>query len=285
MVVGGGTPLNPEDHPPTLRLGWVQVPPCTFEWGPEERAPKPAASFGAPPVFDKEQPKDCAICLVPLAFGDQCTLPCTHTFHALCVEGLRSFGIKQVCPMCRVELPPGPEKLFDEATRRYFDMERLMDGGKAPWSALTTVQQRESDEVLRLFKSAAEQGGVGAQHNLGAMYAQGHGVTRDHTEAMRWCRMAAKQGCADAQSNLGLSYKKGHGVRQDYSEALRWLQKAADQGHTVAQVTLGDMFYYGEGDHQDKCEAAWWYIKAADQGNIDAQASLGDMYHRGEGVN
>ena len=34
----------------------------------------------------------------PLASG-----VCTHTFHAACAEGLRSFGIQQVCPMCRVE--------------------------------------------------------------------------------------------------------------------------------------------------------------------------------------
>jgi len=34
------------------------------------------------------------------------------------VEGLWSFGIKQVCPICRVDLPPGPEQLFEEATRR-----------------------------------------------------------------------------------------------------------------------------------------------------------------------
>ena len=71
------------------------------------------------------------------------------------MEGLRSFGIKQVCPICRVDLPPGPEQLFEEATRRYFDVRRRVGRGEASWSALTKTKQREMDEVLRLWRSAA----------------------------------------------------------------------------------------------------------------------------------
>jgi len=53
------------------------------------------------------------VCLDPLASGAAlCKLPCTHTFHAECVEGLRSFGIQQVCPMCRTDLPRDPDKLL-----------------------------------------------------------------------------------------------------------------------------------------------------------------------------
>ena len=78
---------------------------------PEERAPHltttllPAASSGSPAGLDNQRTIECAICLDPLTSGTVCTLPCSHAFHASCVEGLRSFGIKQVCPMCRVELP------------------------------------------------------------------------------------------------------------------------------------------------------------------------------------
>ena len=82
---------------------------------PEERAPQPASSTSSTRIRPPEEdlrPVECAVCLDPLASGAAlCTLPCTHTFHASCVEGLRSFGIQQVCPMCRVELPPGVEKL------------------------------------------------------------------------------------------------------------------------------------------------------------------------------
>ena len=124
---------------------------------PEERAPQPASSTRMQPPEEDLRPVECAVCLDPLASGAAlCTLPCTHTFHASCVEGLRSFGIQQVCPMCRVELPPGPEKLLEEASQRYFDVKRRVDRGEASWGALTKAQQREMDEVLRLWRSARE---------------------------------------------------------------------------------------------------------------------------------
>ena len=62
---------------------------------------------------------ECAICLGPLSQSPSQTLPCSHVYHRECVEKLRSFGINEACPMCRAELPPGPEKLFDDAARRW----------------------------------------------------------------------------------------------------------------------------------------------------------------------
>ena len=81
---------------------------------PEERTPQ-AVGTDKPLMEDPGEKDECPICLDPLDKGSACTLPCTHTFHPTCVEGLRSYGIKQVCPMCREELPPGPEQLFEEA--------------------------------------------------------------------------------------------------------------------------------------------------------------------------
>ena len=51
-----------------------------------------------------DDPDDCPICLDPLV-SDTVTLPCTHIFHAKCVERLRSFKIQQKCPACRADLP------------------------------------------------------------------------------------------------------------------------------------------------------------------------------------
>ena len=133
---------------------------------PEERTPQPVSTSSTriqPPEED-HQPSECAVCLDPLVSGSNlCTLPCTHTFHASCVEWLRSFGIQQVCPMCRVELPLGPEKLFEEAVRRYLDVARRVDRGEVSWGALTRTQQREMDEAVRMWRGAADQGQARAQ--------------------------------------------------------------------------------------------------------------------------
>ena len=138
---------------------------------PEERVPSlppeeplRASSINGPEDTSLDRADECAICLDPLGdSGPLCALPCSHKFHAACVEGLRSFGIKQVCPICRVDLPPGPEQLFEEATRRYFDVKRRVDRGEASWGALTKAEQKEMGEVLRLWRSAAEQGHAAAQ--------------------------------------------------------------------------------------------------------------------------
>lgn len=120
---------------------------------PEDRAPEkaPLASGGG---GDEDE---CPICLEPLAEGSALTLPCTHRFHPGCVEGLRSYGIKQVCPMCREELPPGPEQLFEEGCRLFFPLNSRVDRGEASWGSLTAAQQRTMDEVVQKWTLAAEQ--------------------------------------------------------------------------------------------------------------------------------
>ena len=146
--------------------------------------------------------------------------------------------------MCRAELPLGPEKMFEEATRRYFIVERRV-GGETSWGALSKAQQREMNEVIGLWRSAAEQGHANAQFNLGTMYAQGKGVKQDFGEAVRLFRKAADQGDADAQFNLGNMYAQGKGVKQDLGEAVRLYRRAADQGHAHAQFNLGVMYDQG----------------------------------------
>ena len=257
----------------------------------EERAPQLASS--PPPTSQDAKPSDwrndkgpveCAICLDPLVSGAVLTLPCSHTFHAACVAGLRSFGLKQVCPMCRVELPPGPDKLFEEATRRYFEVKRRVDRGDASWGALTKALQREMNEVIGLLRNAAEQGHAGSQCNLGFMYENGQGVKQDPGEAVRLNRKAADQGHANAQFNLGVMYENGQGVKQDYVEAVRLFRKAAEQGYANAQSNLGTMYAQGQGVKQDYGEAVRLYRKAADQGQANAQSNLGVMYSHGQGV-
>ncbi len=96
----------------------------------------------------------CAICLDPLSKAATTRLPCSHFFHSNCVEELREFGvsqslpqltrltlpksalilelqdpfpsqISQACPMCRAELPPGPEQLHDKSIRRYIILKQV----------------------------------------------------------------------------------------------------------------------------------------------------------------
>ena len=171
----------------------------------EEESSPGSSGGGGSSAKAKKKPRDkdneCAICLEDLddpEFGPAQILDCTHRFHRACVEELRNRGVQQACPMCRAKLPDSAEKMFDDACTIYVPIERrvsrAMDGS---WGPLSRRQQRQMDEVVRLWEGAAEQGHAEAQYNLGVMYDHGHGVDVNYKKAIEWFEKAAEQGHAD----------------------------------------------------------------------------------------
>jgi TPR repeat protein len=57
--------------------------------------------------------------------------------------------------------------------------------------------------------------------------ADSYGDTKDSQEAVRAWQRAAEQGDAEGQYNLGLMYDKGQGVPQDSIRAYMWYHLAA----------------------------------------------------------
>ena len=51
------------------------------------------------------------------------------------------------------------------------------------------------------------------------MYVTGHGVQQDYSAAALWFRKAAEQGYVLAQTNLGVIYRDGRGATRDETEA------------------------------------------------------------------
>ena len=122
--------------------------------------------------------------------------------------------------MCRAELPPGPEQLFEEGCGLFLPVQRAVGRPDGTWGKLTAAQRRTMKEVIRLWQAAADQGDAKAQFNLGQMYANGQGVAQDFKAALAWYCKAAEQGDAEAQYNLGIMYSDGRGVAQDFKAAL-----------------------------------------------------------------
>jgi len=226
----------------------------------------------------------CVICLDLLAGEATCTLPCRHVFHGTCVAKLRSFGVSQACPLCRVPLPPGTEKLMEDASRRMSTVYRLVACRKATWFALPASAQRDADAAVAGWRAAAEQGNLRAMHNLACVHEFGHGVAQNSVEAVRFFKMAAGQGDADSQGVLGVLYAKGRGVARDDAEAVKWYRMAADQGHAEAQYNLGRFYHQGREVEEDQVEAARLLKLSADHGYVPAQSELGDMFRDGRGV-
>ena len=109
----------------------------------------------------------------------------------------------------------------------------------------------ESIPDFKNMLRAAEQGDPEAQLSIGAMYANGQGISQDNRLAVQWFRKAAEQENAKAQFNLGVMYQLGQGVGQDYVQAAEWYRKAAEQGDTGAQNNLGMLYQNGQGVSQD----------------------------------
>jgi len=206
----------------------------------------------------------CAICQDTLVDASSTTLPCTHVFHSTCVSELRKFVVQQVCPLCRIPLPPGPEKVCDDASLRYAVISRLVATGHASWSTLPDWKQREVDAAIAGWRDAADQGLAMAQSNLGVVFREGHGVAQSDKEAFQWYRKAADQGFARAQCILGNMFDQGRGVAQSDTKAAQLYSKAAGQGDSDAQYRLGEMFEVGRGVAQSDEKAVQWYRKAAD---------------------
>jgi len=61
------------------------------------------------------------------------------------------------------------------------------------WGTLAQ-KQREMDDALRLFRSAADQEQDRAQNHPGALYNNGQGAQKDNAEAEKWFRKAAEKG-------------------------------------------------------------------------------------------
>ena len=134
-------------------------------------------------------------------------------------------SVERIFPQCREELGGGPEKIFDEAARRYFIDERQIKQGGGTWQDITSGLSRQRQmikAVLFQWAGAANNGHAGAQYNPGAVHEIGRCVKQNYKEAVRWYNKPADQGQTDAQFNLGIIYFEGQSTWQDYKEAVRW---------------------------------------------------------------
>ena len=152
--------------------------------------------------------------------------------------------------MCRAELPPGPEKLFEDAISRWLALHRRhATDDMEPWQCgdLGDADRREIDEVMGMLREAAEGGDADAQRNLGFSHEFGQGVALDESAAVKWYRKAAEQGDPESQYNLGNMYMAGRGAKKSALTARKWWRKAAEQGYALGQYNLGCMYRNGDG--------------------------------------
>ena len=137
--------------------------------------------------------------------------------------------------------------------------------------------------ALYWFTKAAEKNSASAQFWLGIMYSKEQ-ILNDTKKAIEWYEKAAKQDKVPAQLNLSNLYMSAKDVVQYKEKSFYWLEQAAEQGNALAQSGLGSKHYTGNGTAKDFSKALYWFEKAAAQDYPKAFYNLGVMYAEGNGV-
>lgn len=106
--------------------------------------------------------------------------------------------------------------------------------------------------AFKEFREAAEEGHSDSQFNLGLMYENGLGVSKEEKMAVAWYLKAALQGNSNAQYNLAVLYENGLGTDINYEQANHWYREAAVQGDGLAIGNLGMLYIRGQGVKEDK---------------------------------
>ena len=137
-------------------------------------------------------------------------------------------------------------------------------------------------ELFRKLSVKAEAGSVPAQYNLGMLYNNGIGTTKDPQRALEWFEKSAISGDALASYKVGCYYDGQFPgvVPVDFEKALQSKLVSARAGYSLAQHDVGVAYFL----KKDYGEAVKWLSAAAEQGEPNSLVSLSEAYRTGNGV-
>jgi TPR repeat protein len=137
--------------------------------------------------------------------------------------------------------------------------------------------QKNFAEALPCYRWSADLGDTLAEFNLGRMYFDGTGVTKDFGESESWLRKSADKGDSHAEALLGSELVQGNNFPKDVDEGVQLMRKAAEAGNTNAAMVLGVWLIDGEKVPQDITGGMALLRKAAAEGNASAKVVLGKL--------
>ena len=105
-------------------------------------------------------------------------------------------------------------------------------------------------------------GDLEACRNLGVMYADGQGVSRDRERSVKLFVQSCSGGHLSACNNLALAYLEGNGVDRQPAKAADTFQRACDGGYKLACRNLGLMLRDGRAVPADLTRAETLLDKA-----------------------
>jgi TPR repeat protein len=123
---------------------------------------------------------------------------------------------------------------------------------------------QDSERALEYYKLAAKQEHRIAINNVGTFLME----SEDYKKAAKFFRKALDLGYLGAKTNLGILYANGNGVSRNRKKAFRLYQEAALTGESNAQVNLAGQYYMGKGVAENFVMAMMWFDIATMNGHI-----------------
>ena len=136
-----------------------------------------------------------------------------------------------------------------------------------------------SPKHIQQLKQQAKQGDADAQTELGN-HAELRG---DYKQAFHWFKQLTKQDKVDDKggglTNLGLMYMNGKGVTKNYKQAKCYFQKAINLGYKHTYGNMGLLYYNGgHGVKKDIKKAKHYYRLGIKYKSNEAMFNLANLY-------
>jgi uncharacterized protein len=139
--------------------------------------------------------------------------------------------------------------------------------------------------ALKYYEIASNEHHAWATNNLGLMYRDGLGVTRDEEKAYQYFLMAARQHNPWSYLNLADMSFAGDRGPADANGGIAWLEGGRENGCTVCLIEEAAIYHSGAyGIHADRNKAVWLLNKAAALGDSQAELIVAELHIVGDGV-
>ena len=93
------------------------------------------------------------------------------------------------------------------------------------------------------YKIEVERGNKAFYFYYGEFFYAGlYGCEEDPKKALYWFKKAAQNNEAQAQYDIGMIYLDGNGVSKNHNIAKDWFEKSSAQGHAESQFELACMY-------------------------------------------
>lgn len=133
--------------------------------------------------------------------------------------------------------------------------------------ALYLLNTKHADKAIYWFKTASDNGNVGATYYYGNLTFNGMGTAQDKHKGIQFLTQAANKGFVMAYARLAQICYEGDGVDKDYTKAFGFAQKGAAKNNPLSKWILAMCYINGQGTNKDYYLGTQWLAETIDTHN------------------